>query len=175
MMRTYNLLGVAEHDAGRLAEARAWYEKSRELAVQLQDQKSLGVAAQNIGIVCQKEGEAARERGDEPAARQHFAAALRSVEDSLQVWQTQRNKPNEASSLSQLAIIHLLLGDLESANRHAHAAREIHESLGLKEAWKDYGILSKIAHARGDTHAAAEWATKRDELRAELKRRAGGG
>ena len=37
--------------AGRLAEARAWYEKSRELAVQLKDQPGLGEAAQNIGIV----------------------------------------------------------------------------------------------------------------------------
>ena len=42
MMRTYNLLGVAEQKAGRLAEARAWYEKSRELAVQLKDQPGLG-------------------------------------------------------------------------------------------------------------------------------------
>ena len=42
MMRTYNLLGVVEQKAGRLAEARAWYEKSRELAVQLKDQPGLG-------------------------------------------------------------------------------------------------------------------------------------
>jgi hypothetical protein len=77
--------------------------------------------------------------------------------------------------LSQLARIHLLLGDLDTAERHAHAAREIHESLGLKEAWKDYNTLAEIAQARGDTRAAAEWAQKRDDLRAELKRRAGGG
>ncbi len=42
MMRTYNLLGVAEQKAGRLAEARAWYEKSRELAIKLKDQPGLG-------------------------------------------------------------------------------------------------------------------------------------
>ena len=99
MMRTYNLLGVAEQKAGRLAEARAWYEKSRELAVQLQDQTGLGQAAQNIGIVCQQEGEAARERGDEPAARRHFEEARRSVEESLQIEQARNNKPAEASSL----------------------------------------------------------------------------
>lgn len=46
MMQTYNLLGVAEQTAGRLAEARAWYEKSRELAVQLKNQVGLGQAAQ---------------------------------------------------------------------------------------------------------------------------------
>ena len=96
MMRTYNLLGVVEQKAGRLAEARAWYEKSRELAVKLQDQPCLGEAAQNIGIVCQFEGEAARERGDEAAARRHFEEALRSVEESLRIEQarrTNRRKP----------------------------------------------------------------------------------
>jgi len=137
MMRTYNNLGVVEQNVGRLAEARAWYEKSRELAVQLQDQPCLGQAAQNIGIVCQREGEAARERGDEPAARQHFEAARSSVEESLKVWQAQQNKPSEARSLGQLARIHFRLGDLAAAERHAHAAREICESLDIKEARAD--------------------------------------
>jgi tetratricopeptide (TPR) repeat protein len=156
MMRTYNALGAAEQNAGRLGEARAWYEKSRELAVQLQDQPCLGQAAQNIGIVCQQEGEAARERGDELAARQHFEAARRSVEESLRIEQARNNKPAEAASLSQLACIHLRLGDLAAAERHAHAAREIHESLDLKEAHFDYNILTEIAQVRGDTRAAAE-------------------
>src|SRR5205823_3149871 len=65
-------------------------------------------------------------------------------------------------------------GDLAAAERHAHAAREIRESLGLKEAFKDYHSLAEIAQARGDTRAAAEWAQKRDDLLAELERRAGG-
>ena len=175
MMLTYNALGVTEQKAGRLAEARAWYEKSRTLAVKLQDQSGLGGAAQNIGIVCQQEGEAARAQGDEAAARRHFDAARRSVEESLAVWKAQKDKPHEADSLGQLARIHLLLGDLDTAARHAHAAREIRESLGLKEAFKDYNTLSEIAAARGDSAAAAEWAQKRDALRAELKQRAGGG
>jgi len=122
VMQTYNLLGVAEQNAGRLAEARAWYGKSREIAEQLQDQPSLGAAAQNIGIVCQMEGEAARKRGDEPAARQHFEEARHSIEDSLKIEQARNNKPAEADSWSQLARIHLLLGDLAAAERHAHAA-----------------------------------------------------
>ena len=175
MMRTYNLLGVAEQKAGRLAEARAWYGKSRELAEQLNNQPSLGGAAQNIGIVCQQEGEAARELGNEAAARRHFEEARRSVKESLAVWQTQQNKPNEADSLSQLARIHLLLGDLDAAERHAHAAREIYESLELKSGWTEYNTLSEIATARGDTDAAAEWARKRDALLEELEQRAGDG
>ena len=175
VMRTYNLIGVVEQKAGRLAEARAWYEKSRERAVELKNQGGLGQAAQNIGIGWQEEGEAARERGDEPAALRCFEEARRSVEESLRVWQALGGKPSEADSWSQLARIHLRLGDLAAAERHAHEALEIRESLGLKEARRDYNTLSEIAQARGDLAAAAEWAKKRDDLLAELERRAGGG
>ncbi|WP_034925324.1 tetratricopeptide repeat protein, partial [Candidatus Accumulibacter vicinus] len=175
MMRTYNLLGVVEQDAGRLPEARAWYEKSRQLAVALQDQRSLGRAAQNHGIVCRLEGEAARAQGDEPAARRSFEAALASVEESLRIDPALGNPPDEAGSLGQLAIIHLRLGDLAAAERHAEAAREFHESLGLNDVWRDYNTLSEIAAARQDPAAAAGWAQKRDAKLAEIERLAGGG
>ncbi len=175
MMRTFNLLGVAERQAGRLAEARAWYEKSRELAVQLKDRTSIGMAAQNIGIVCQFEGKAARQRVDEPSAERHFEEARRSVEEGLKVWQASGDKPHEADAWFQLARICLCLGDLAASERHAHESRQIHESLGLKEAWKDYDTLSEIVQARGDLAAAAVWAKKRDDLLADLERRAGGG
>jgi tetratricopeptide (TPR) repeat protein len=174
IIKTYNILGVAEQQAGRLAEARAWGEKSRELAVQLKDHHSRCAATQNIGVVRQLEGEVARERGDEPAAQRHFEEARLSVQECLRGWQALGNKPGEASSWGQLARIHLLLGDLASAERNAHEACQIHEPLGLKEAWKDYNTLSEIAQARSDTAAAAEWAKKRDDLLEELERRARG-
>lgn len=173
--QTFNLLGSLEDSAGRLSEARVWYEKSRELANNLQDQAGLAGAAQNIGIVCQTEGEAARERGDEAAARRHFEAARQSVEESQRIIQSLGNRPAEANSLGLLARIYLRLGDLDTAERHAHAACEIHESLGLVEVWIDYNTLAEIAEARGDSGAAADWAKKRDDLRAERKSRAGGG
>ena len=175
VMSIYNNFGLVERKAGRFAEARAWYEKSRELAGQLQDRSCLSNTAQNLSVVCLMEGEAARKCGDEPAARQHFEAARRFVEESLPIRQALNNKPDEAASWGQLAQIHLRLGDIDAAERHAHTAREIHESLGLKEAWEDYDTLSEIAQARGDSQAAAEWAQKRDDLLAELERRAGGG
>ncbi len=175
IMRTYSLLGVAERKAGRLVEAQAWLEKSRELAVQLKDQSGLGEAAQNLGNVLQQEGEAARERGDEFAARRYFEEARHSVEESLRVSQALKDKAGESASWSELARIHFRLGNLDVAERHAHEAREIREALGLKETWRTYGILSEIAQARGDLAGAAEWAKKRSDLLAELDRRAGGG
>ena len=40
-METCNLLGVAEKHAGRLSEARAWYERSREIAQRRSDTAAL--------------------------------------------------------------------------------------------------------------------------------------
>lgn len=174
VMRTCNLLGVAERKAGRLAEARAWYERSREIAEHLGDQKALAVAAQNLGIVSQQEGVAARKGGNEAAARRRFEDAAASVRQSLRQWERVGDEPHAADSHGQLARIHLLLGDLDPAEDHAHQAREIRERLGLKEAWKDYDTLADIARARGDDAGAANWERKRDELIAELERRAGG-
>ncbi len=175
VMMAFNALGVVEQTAGRLPEARAWYEKSREVANKLNDQRGVGGAAQNIGIVCQQEGARAREQGDNAAALRHLDEARRYLDESLRIWRSLRDKPHEADSLGQLAQIYLLLGDLAGAERHAGVARQIHESIGLKEAFKDYNTLSEIAAARGDAAAAAEWARKREELLAELERRAGGG
>jgi len=174
-MRTYNLLGVTEQRAGRGAEARAWYEKSRELAISLADQAGVAHVAHNIGIVWQLEGEDAHRRRDDSTARRYFDEARRSVEESLRIKQTLNDRLGQASSLSQLARIHLRLGDLPSAVRYADEARAVREDLDLGDVWKDYHTLSEIAEARGDAAAVAEWAAKRDVMRAELARRAGGG
>ena len=174
MMQTYNALGVVEQKAGRRAEARAWYWQSRQLAEKLNNQVGIAAAAQNIGGVCQQEGEAARERGDESAARRNFQAALDSLEESLGIMESLGRRPNEAAALSGLACIYLDLGDLAAAEQHAHGARQIRESLGLKDVWKDYNTLADIAQARSDTTAAAEWMRQRDAKLEELKRLAGG-
>jgi tetratricopeptide (TPR) repeat protein len=183
IMRTCNLLGVVEQRAGRLAAARGWYERARELARGRGDQEMLGAVAQNLGIVAQREGEAARAAGDEAAARGKFAEAVRSVQESLAAWQQAHNRPNEAASYSQLGQLYLLLAagaaapaaDLARAEEHAHRAREIREELRLPEVYKDYWTLEGIAQARGDVAAAAAWRRKREAVQAELRRRAGGG
>lgn len=70
---------------------------------------------QNIGIVCQLEGEAAREQGNEPAARLSFHAAQRSVEESLRIRPALPNEVDEADLLSQIA-----QSTLVRWNRSAH-------------------------------------------------------
>ena len=114
IMQTCNLLGNIEANPGRLSEARAWYERSREIAERRGDTEALGIAAQNIGIVCQKEGEAARQRGDEATAQQRFAEAERFLQESLRMEIDQQDKPGEASPRSQLSQVYLLMGELDT-------------------------------------------------------------
>jgi tetratricopeptide (TPR) repeat protein len=166
---------MVDQKSGRFAEARSWYEKAREMALRLMDHPTLCSVTHNLGLVMKEVGMASAREGDEPAAREHFEAARQFVEECLRIARSQKNQRIEADSLGELALVHILLKDLETAERHANAALNLHESLGLKEVLNDYGNLLIIARVRGDIRAAAEWAQKRDDLRAELNRRAGSG
>jgi tetratricopeptide (TPR) repeat protein len=175
-MDTCNLLGVAEARVGRLSEAMAWHERSREIAKRRGDTNALSNTAQNVGIVWQLEGEAARQRGDEATARQKFREAKRFLKKSLRVRIDRQDKPGEASSRNQLSQVYLLLGELEKAEAHAHQAREIDEGLGLIRGLPgDYFSLAQIARPQGDEAQAAQWEAKRHEVEAKLARRARGG
>jgi tetratricopeptide (TPR) repeat protein len=174
VMQTCNLLGVVEHHQDRQSEARAWYERSRQIAVRRREPEFIGQAAVNIGIVCQEEGEAARARGDETTARQRFEEAAVSVWESLRIFEELGNQPDAAWSHSQLATIYLLLSDLDRAEEHAQRSRQIREGLGLKEVERDYGVLAAIARVQGNEAQAADWQRKRDEVQAEQMRRAQG-
>jgi tetratricopeptide (TPR) repeat protein len=175
VMRTYNLVGLVEGKAGRLQEARAWMEKSLEMAQRLNNRRSAAAAALNIGVVYGKEGMNAREQGANDAALRCFWEGQRLIAESLRLYQALNYAPGEAASRSSLALINLLLGELDTAERYANEARQIREDLGLMEVWKDYNTLTEIAQARGNTTVAAEWARKRDESLAVLERRAIGG
>ena len=176
IMLTCNLLGTIERDQGRLLEARAWHERSREIAQSRGDTEMLGGAAQSIGIVCQKQGEAARQRGDQATALQRLAEAERFLHESLQMKIDRQDKPGEATSRGQLSQVYLLLGALDQAEAHAHEARAIDEGLGLiRQLPSDYYSLAQIARARGDEAQAAHWEARQGEVEAELARRARGG
>ena len=176
VMQTCNLLGVVERRCGRLSEARAWYERSREIAERRGDVESVGIVAQNLGIVCQEEGQAAQEDRDEAGASQRFAEAERYLQESLRIKKGIGNKKLEATAWGQLGQLYVLTGELDRAEDHARRGCEIDERLGLtRQLALDYETLARIARARGDATQTAAWEAKRDEVVAELRRRAVGG
>jgi tetratricopeptide (TPR) repeat protein len=174
-MRTCNGLGIVEQKVGRLSDARAWYERSREIARRRGDTRALDGTAQNIGVVCQLEGEAARQLGDEAVALQRFAEAQCFLQESLRLKIERKDKPAEARAQTELSRIYLLMGKLDQAEAHAQQAREIDEGLGIiRQLPRAYYNLAQIARARGDQAQAAQWEAKRNEMDAELARRARG-
>jgi len=174
VMSTSNTLGVIEQSLGRMPEARAWYDRSRELAIRRRDRKPQAAAAQNLGILCQVQGEAAAQRGDELAVKTHSAEALRFLTESLAIARAARDAPGTAASCGQIGRVHLLLGELAEAEASARRALRIRRCLRLKEAWKDHDTLVRIARARGDETRAEALERERETSLAELERLEGG-
>jgi tetratricopeptide (TPR) repeat protein len=175
VMSICNLLGTVEQSVGRLLEARAWYERSRETAQRLGDTEGICNAVHNTGTVCFMEGQESRHRGDETIARQRFAEAERFLQQCLRMWIDLQNKPGEAAVRSALSQVYHLMGELEKAEAHAHQAREIDEGLGLiRQLRIDYYNLAQIARARGDEAQAAQWDAKENEVEMDMDRRARG-
>jgi tetratricopeptide (TPR) repeat protein len=166
-MQTCDLLATAERARGQLDAAEAWYARSRELALQLNDRHQLAANAQNVGILYQTRAEQATD----PARR---AALLRqavaSVQESLDIELERHNQIGAAESHSQLGILYRMLGELDPAEEHARQALKIRESLNLPDVYKDYGNLANIARARGDAKAAARWQSLCDAKVKELER-----
>lgn len=171
---TCNVLGAIEERQGRLTEARSWHERSYEIYRRRGDVVGQADATRHLGVVSQLEGEADREDGRENEARKHFEDARRFAAECLQLAQQRGDELDVAASLSQLATIYLLLGELDEAERDANDAREIRDRLGLKEIVNDYHNLAAIARARGNAKQACEWECRRDAAIEELKRRAEG-
>ncbi len=166
-MRTCNLLGSAGQQRGGRAAARAWYERSLELARGLQDEPQQAATLHNLGVLDQNEAEDLPE-GAQRAGLLRRAAA--QIEESLALSLARRNEVYAASSYSQLGDVYRLLGELDKAETNARQALSIRERLGLPEVYKDYWNMADIAEARGDAQTVAEWQAKRDAKIEELKR-----
>ena len=167
-MRTCDLLATAEQQRGELEAAEAWYARARQLAGQLHDRAQLAATAQNLGILYQKRAEALPENA--PARRTWLEKAVASVQESLEITLENQNQIGAADSYFQLGVLHQKLGDLEAAEQYLLKSIQINEELDLPEVYKDYGILVKIARARGDEKSAAEWQAKFEAKYVEIQR-----
>jgi hypothetical protein len=97
------------------------------------------------------------------------------VQESLQIKQERQDQVNAASSFFQLGVLYRMLGDLAQAAQHLEQARAIYEPLDHPNLYIVYGDLARVAHARGDAAAAAQWRIKHEAKLAELVRRRGVG
>ncbi|MDP7216202.1 MAG: TIR domain-containing protein [Rhodospirillales bacterium] len=172
-MQTADLLANAEAQRGQLDVAEAWYGRARELAKRLNDRRQLAANAHNVGILHQNRAEQTKDPGEREA---WLRRAVDSIRESLAIVLEMNDRPGAAKSHFQLGVLHRMLGELDEAERNARESLAICESLRLPDVYMDYGNLAKIARARGDTAAAAEWQAKHDTKVEEIGRlRRGGG
>jgi len=166
-MRTCDLLGSAERQRGHLDAAEGWYARSRELALQLNDQYHQAIVAQNLGILYQIRAE---QVPDDATRTALLRQAVASVEESLAIKLQQQGQIGAAMSYFQLGVLHQMLQELEQAEKYMLQALQIYESLDLPDVYKAYYNLADIARERGDAETAAKWQAKHDAKLAEVQR-----
>jgi len=172
-MQTCNLMGNVASAEGRYEEARAWYERSSELAQRRGDMRALSSALHNTGVTCQEEADAARQRGESGLAEDLLRAAESFLTRSVTMIERVGDVPTTARSHAQLARVLVSLGRLQDAEDHARRALDIMEPLGMWDLHILYSTLGAIARSRGDAAGTAEWAAKREEAAAQQGRQGG--
>jgi ATP/maltotriose-dependent transcriptional regulator MalT len=159
-MLTSDLLAMTEMNRGHLDAAEAWYTRSRELALQSNDDHQFALVAHNLGLLYQTRAEQAT---DEVAARTYLRQAKELVKESLEGAIKFKDNVRMAASYYQL-------GEPDEAEMNVQHSVSINESLNLPDVYKDYLQLANIARARGDLEAAERWQAKYEAKLAEVQR-----
>ena len=166
-MQTSDLLATNERRRGHFDAAEAWYMRSRELALQSNDQYHLSIVAQNLGLLYQNRAEQAT---DENTKRIYLRKAAELVKESLEGAIKFNDTVGAAASYFQLGVLHWMLGEIDQAETNVQHSLSINETLNLPNVYKDYAQLAEIARARGDIEAAARWQAKYEAKWAEVQR-----
>ncbi len=167
-MRTCDMLANAKVQFGELQSAATWYERSRELAADLADRNHLAIIAHNMGILYQKQAEAADDPEIEHTLLQQ---AMESLNDSLAIKIELNKEVGAEASYFQLGVLHWKLGALGKAEENLLRATRISEALNLPKVYQNYSVLGRIYRDMGNTEAALDWDAKCASKVLELKRR----
>ncbi|WP_179137231.1 tetratricopeptide repeat protein [Candidatus Entotheonella palauensis] len=176
-------LGQIAHilmEQGRYREADAHYDECLRAARRVGDKNLESTTLQHQGGLAHYMNDYERAVDLYTQALKVFQeanddGAVMQIYNMLGLVEGDQGQPREANSLGQLAQLYLLTGELDKAEVHADRSRQIFEDLGLKEVVPVYELLADIARTQGDESQAAHWEAKRDEMRADLARRAQGG
>ncbi|WP_168200755.1 tetratricopeptide repeat protein [Allokutzneria sp. NRRL B-24872] len=134
-------LGAAYAHAGEIDRARDSLEASLELAAEHGVLHIQGIAASNLGLMAREDGRLEESR--------------RLLERACEVWSDVAARHGLAAALDELALTHLLLGDLDTAADHVEKALAIAVDTGNKiKEGEAAGTLAQICHRRGDLEAA---------------------
>ena len=151
----WHQLGAVAQEAKDWAEAERCYKESLALDERFGDTAGAAQTCNQLALVAKGAG-----RPDE--AERWYKRAI-EVFVELRDPQAQAKVLNNLANLL-LANLHLAPGRLDEAERYAHRAREIDETLDLSsQPWTTYSILAQIAERRGRAEEARQWRRKEQE------------
>jgi tetratricopeptide (TPR) repeat protein len=150
MARAWNRLGAVARQQSDLDEAQRCYEQALELTKEADNAAYEAQALLRLA-------ELAAEQAEPGKAETLYERVIEIYEEH-----------NQGTSLvaTQMELAEFLLGQekLEEARERAEAARSVAEDLGPRfNPWEIYVLLQRIAEARGDREAEAEWRSRARE------------
>jgi len=190
-MQVLNSLGEVERLRGNPQAALSWYERSLELAQRLGSVQGQAAARSNRAILLSDQAQAA---ADPDTRRRLLSQAIAENRESLALKQQLGQPASIAISHNNLADDLRLAAEcgigfqpvdaaprpdagatalLDEAEHHAQQALAIWTQLNDPHTWQTLLLLEKIAAARGDATAAAEYRRRKEAAHAEAQQRAG--
>ncbi|MGM0400027.1 MAG: tetratricopeptide repeat protein [Chloroflexota bacterium] len=163
MAKAWSRLGVIARQESDLDEAQQCYEQALKLT---RETEHAAYAAQTLVRMAQL----AEERGDMQRAEMHYREAI-------EIYEGHGQKMSLVAAQMELANFLLRQEKLDAAHESAEAARNTAKDLGSHfNPWEIYVLLQRIAEARGDQEAEAQWRDRAREAfirspRAESVRR----
>jgi tetratricopeptide (TPR) repeat protein len=169
-MRVLVSLGNVECSRGDLEASQAWYERALEQAVRLDNLDGQATTRGNLAALLRMKAGGP----NDPEKRLFLLTqAIREERQVLALRQRLSNFTGIALSHRNLADYLREAGLLDDAERHAQQGFEIDTRQSSPEVWQTLLTLERIAAARGDAVAEAEYRRRKEAARAEAEQRAG--
>ena len=162
-MRAYISLGNLETLRGRGEAALEWYEQGLLQAESLADVVGQAAARSGWGQLLSN---LALEADDPGEHERLLIAAIAEQREVLALAEQLGQPPSVAISHNNLSESLRRIGQLDEAELHAREAMEIWELLNSPKLWTALWILERIAEAKGDAMARAEWRRRREAAQA---------
>jgi eukaryotic-like serine/threonine-protein kinase len=128
---TLESLSEAYTTTGQYEQAMSALMRALELARKAGDERGAAVISRQIGLVFEYQG--------------RFGAAVKSIQDAVKVFRTQRE-----SGLDMAGALNDLAGALARAGRGDEAAAPLDEATKIQQVLKNDGLLASILNTRGD-------------------------
>jgi tetratricopeptide (TPR) repeat protein len=169
-MQAFASLGVADAMRGNYDAALAWYARSMSIAEEIRDIHGQAAVRSSRANALWNQAEQA---GDPEESRRLRDEAIAEDRRALGLKEQLAQPRSLAITLSNLARRLCAVGQLDEAQSRAEGAVTIFEKTHDPEAWKTLDTLERIAEARGDADAAAEYRRRREAAFREAQQRAG--